>query len=105
MKPKIIEKRNVERDYGFIGTEVIIDHPKHGRLMIMDAFGWREQNSGGKVRWRHGMAIQLKDGDTFASLAAENSDPHYLRKGYDAERPVLDWDGFIVSQIASGLGL
>jgi hypothetical protein len=102
MKPHLIEKRTVTREYDFQGTDAIIYHPKLGRLLIKDAFGGMGQLRGGAVRWEHGMAIQLKPDDSFESLRDLLG---MVLAGYDPERPVLEWDGRAVESLAKSLSL
>lgn len=52
----VVESRTVERDYGFNGTEAVLDHPKHGRVLLCDGYGGENTLAGGAVRWSHGGA-------------------------------------------------
>lgn len=107
---KLIEKREVTRDYGFDGIDAIVDHPTHGRLLIMDGFGGTDTLKGGAVRWEHGMAIKLQDGDTIDGLInGEWNDYTTLMgaviAGHDDSRPILEWDGDMVESVAKSVGL
>lgn len=110
-KAKIIECRWVARDYGFQGAEAIIEHPKHGRILIYDAFGGIDSQRGGMVRWSHGGANQLLDGDTLESLdAGEWKDGVSLmqavQQGYDDARKFVDGlYGQALDRLAHSLGL
>lgn len=106
----LIESQEVERDYGMRGCVAIVQHHKHGRLLLADGFGGMHTLQGGAVRWRHGLAAKLKDGDTLASLwGAEWNDAmshmSAVMGGHDPERPVLDWTGQHVEQAAMAAGL
>lgn len=107
---KLIEWENVGREYGFDGTQAIIDHPEHGRLLIVDGYGGQDSLSGGSVRWRHGMAIKLQASDTLDSLreAPWNDFVNLIDgvlAGYDDSRPVLDWYGSVIESLAKQAGL
>ncbi len=109
-KIKIVEKEDVTRDYDMRGINAIIDHPKHGRLLICDGFGGIDNLEGGAVRWKHGMVVQLQDDDTLDGLqTAEWNDYTNLWgavvNGYDKDRPVLGWDGSAVASLATKLNL
>ena len=101
-KPTVIETRDVERDYGFRGTNAIIDHPKHGRLLVCDGFGGMDTLRGGAVRWEHGIVVLLRADDTFATI-----DPtwDYVRHGYDDDRPIQMWGGQAIASLAKACGL
>lgn len=106
---KLIEKETVERDYGFTGTNAIIEH--NGELwLICDGFGGQDSLEGGCVRWKHGMAYRLQAGDTIVSLHAgewnETTD-HWtaLVNGYDDDRPMMMVNGYAIESIAKKLGL
>ena len=107
---KIIEKRDVVRDYDFAGIEAIIDHPKHGRLLIQDGFGGIDSMQGGAVRWSHGLVHKLLDTDTFETLGEVVNDhgstvQDCMTHGTDTTRPQLLWDGFCIAGLAKSLGL
>ncbi|ELA9292952.1 hypothetical protein QUO15_004414 [Vibrio parahaemolyticus] len=106
----LIEKEHVIRDYGFSGINAIIDHPKYGRLLLRDGYGGEGSIQGGAVRWRHGIALKLKAEDTLDSLKNthwndETSLFFAVINGYDDQRPVQDWDGIIIKNIAKSVGL
>lgn len=110
MKATVVDQRDVERDYGFKGVEAIVDHPTHGRLYVRHGFGGMDTLEGGQVRWKHGLAIQLRQNDTFADLDADWNDQgvdvrQAMTNGYDASRPVLQWDGYMVANLAAACGL
>lgn len=99
---KLIQKRAVKRDYGFIGNEVIVDHPKHGRLLITDGYG-EDGLNGGSVRWKHGYAIKLLPNDTFESLEEPWNDTETILSAaircYDPKRQILPWNGKIIEKM------
>jgi len=109
-KAQLIEKESVGREYGFDGMHAIIDHPIHGRLWIMDGFGGVDTLKGGAVRWAHGMAVKLQPGDTLQSLK-ETPWNDYCALGdavinaYDDTRPVLNWHGKVIQNLAAQTGL
>lgn len=110
-KTRIVESEQVERDYGFKGTQMIIDHPNRGRLMLCDGFGGMDSLDGGAVRWRHGMAVQLRTGDTFESLRAEIKEAFEhpgqhlgpLFSGVMDGREVLPWSGSAIEAMAEAV--
>ena len=107
---KIIEKRDVIRDYGFSGVEVMVDHPKHGRLLLQDGFGGIDSLSGGAARWEHGMVHKLLDTDTFETLGEVVNEygstvQDCMTYGTDDTRPQLLWDGFCIASLIKSLGL
>lgn len=108
-KAIIIEQRSVERDYGFRGVEAIVEHEKHGRLLVCDGFGGKDSLRGGAVRFEHGMVCKLLDDDTFEQLDADWNDyttvNSAVQSGYDGSRPVLDWSGHVIAGLAKSCGL
>jgi hypothetical protein len=109
MGSKIIQRRDVQRDYGFWGVDAIIEHPTHGRVLIRDGFGGRG-NAGWMVRWECGIGVKLRPGDTLESLESEmHNDWTTVRAaaehGYDPLRPVMPWDGTAVRRVAKAAGL
>jgi hypothetical protein len=109
MTIKLIDSREIDRDYGFAGTEAIVEQPEYGRLLIADGYG-EKGLCGGMVRWEHGIAIQLQPGDDFASLDAGGwNDAMCLRQavlaGYDDTRPVvIGISGAALARIARAAG-
>lgn len=107
-KATVIEKRD-ESGYGFSGVEAIIDHSKHGRLLVLDRFGGIDSMQGGAVRFKHRMVVKLHDDDTFAVLDADwnegTSVMSAVTHGYDDSRPVLEWDRNMITKLAEYCGL
>ena len=106
----LVEWENVAREYGFDGTQAIIDHPVHGRLFICDGYGGQDTPNGGTVRWRHGMAIKLQAGDTLDSLRSSPWNDFgdlfdAVLSGYDDTRPVMEWHGPVIEALANQVGL
>ena len=102
----IIETNEVDLVYGFTGTEMIVDHPTMGRLLIVDGYGGEGSIRGGAVRWEHGMVIQLIDGDTLASLELGSWNECTTLKqavlmGLDDARPVLELGGHAVAAVVA----
>ena len=109
-KINVIETRSVKRDYGFRGTEAIIDHPKHGRLLVVDGYGGTDSPRGGCVRWEHGKVIRLRDDDTCDDLETTkwNSQMSVLEAvlaGYDDTRPALLYHSKDMEELATTAGL
>jgi len=109
----LVETQAVERDYGFKGTQAIID-TKNGRLLIKDGYGGVDTLAGGCVRWRHGAAYALQPGDTFESMAAKfgtcfGEDVSILSAVFeqaDDARPYLPyWSGHAIAAVARKLGI
>ena len=108
MKTKIIAQRTTEGQYEIPCQQVIVDHQKYGRLLLVEGFGGGDIE-GMTYRWRHGLAVQLRDNDTFATLDAPRNDwcktMGAVLEGQDDSRPVLTWDGVVISAMAKSLGL
>lgn len=100
----VIEQRDVTRDYDLIGSETIIDHPKHGRLLVTDGFGGIDSPCGGAVRFDHGLVVSLKKEDTFNDLNCPWNDYMDTHKavinGFDSGRPVLNWNGSAITSLS-----
>lgn len=106
----LIERRDVERDYGMRGCVAIVQHSKHGRVLLSDGFGGQGTLAGGAVRWRHGVAVKLKDSDTLDGLEKSDwNDAMSLMsavvQGADPDRPLLDWMGHHIERAAEAAGL
>lgn len=104
---KVIDSRQVERDYQMTGTEAIVENEKGERLLICDGFGGITSPEGGAVRWRHGLAASLCQYDTFGILDAGewNEETTLLQavlRGLDDRRQVLYIDP---TNIAKAAGL
>ena len=112
MTTTIVETETVERDYGMRGTNMILDHPRHGRLLVCDGYGGVGSVDGGAVRWRHGAVYQLLPGDTLAGLRSATVETgsagsmtlmDRMRHGYDDRRPILDWAGYVIERMVGGI--
>lgn len=104
----VLEQRSVVREYGIEGTEAIVI--KDGeKLLLTDGFGGQDDLRGGTVRWCHGKALKLKDGDTFETLDAEFNAYFSVMdralKAMDPERPLLSLHGRQIEAIAEKAGL
>jgi len=91
---KLIEHESVERDYGFKGTDAIVEANNGDRYLIRDGFGGIDTMAGGAVRWRHGMAVKLQPSDTIDSLKSEKWNDetslwHAVVNGFDDNRPLV----------------
>lgn len=108
-KMVVIEKRDVEREYGFRGVDAIVQHRRLGRLLVCDGYGGQDTMQGGAVRWKHGVMVKLRDGDTFADLDADWNPTMTtitaVKAGYDESRPVMDMPGVMVERLAKAAGL
>lgn len=108
-KAKVIESHDIAQPYNLEGLGAIIDHPKYGRLYIQQGFGGLDDLIGGAVRWEHGIACQLLDSDTLATLNAQANDYvtvlDAMINGYDNSRPVMPWSASLVRNIAKSAGL
>lgn len=107
---RLIESEDVARDYGFAGVDAVIEHPEHGRLLVMDGYGGERELRGGAVRWEHGAVIKLHPTDTLGSLrkgawSEATSLWAAMRNGYDDSRPVLQWPGSAIAGLAKAAGL
>lgn len=93
MKLTLIAKRTVERNYGFVGTDAIVQHHEFGLLFVCDGFGGGCLE-GGCVRWKHGGAYHLVDGDSFEKLSEEFNEHctiyEAMKAGYDADRQPVE---------------
>lgn len=102
---KVIEIKSVEREYGFEGKIAIIDHDKHGRLLIVDGFGGMDELCGGMVRWRHGSVFKLHPDDALNSLDRGEWNEFMtlmeaVQRDADKSRPRLDWSGHMCAALA-----
>lgn len=94
---KLIERESVDRQFGFSGTNAIVEIDDCHRLLVCDGFGGIDSLEGGTVRWRHGAVYGLQPSDTFESLRAGEWNEHEtlwdaVIHGHDGLRPVLDAD-------------
>lgn len=106
MKTTIIEKRTVSGQYDLNCDQMIIDHPKHGRLLLAEGFGGMDSPAGGMYRWCHGIVVKLQVDDSFASLEAGEWNDYCnlyqaVIQGYDKSRPVLQWDGNMINSVVT----
>ena len=106
----IIEQIEVVRDYEFRGVEAIISHPKYGFLLVADGFGYHSEFSGGAVRWEHGIAAQIKPGDSLDNMDLEKwNDGLTLKQavllGLDDGRPILEVSGSMLAAMVASAGL
>lgn len=108
-KAIIISQRDIKHDYDTVGTEYIINHPKHGLILLTTGFGGIDTPSGGAVRFRHGMVISLRLGDNFDSFNRlwNDTTSNYLAmtQGYDDARSVLNWSSAMIENLAKSLDL
>jgi hypothetical protein len=109
MKSEIIDKRIIDGAYGMDHTQVIVDHKKLGRILIVDWFGEEDEVGGSAYRLRFGRVALLKPDDTFASLDKDWNDwtstIDAVLHGHDLDRPLQAWDGLVVNNLARSIGL
>lgn len=106
----LVEHVEVEREYGYDGNMAIVDHEQYGRILITDGFGGIDSLEGGCVRWKHGLAIKIKQDDTIEYLQDLEWNDYTdamtaILQGYDDERPILDISGYAIEAIAKSVGL
>lgn len=104
-KNKLVEKDTLTGQYDINYDRMIVDSVKSGRLLLIEGFGGIDTLDGGTYRWKHGIAIQLKPGDTLESLDDTEWNDYYstyqvVAQGQDDSRPVLQWDGFAIEKLA-----
>ena len=105
MTVTLIEKQTVLLEYGFKGTLAIVESPLLGKLLIADGYGGENTPRGGAVRWEHGRVAQLQPGDTLESLRADTHSLSSVLNGYDYTRPLKNWDGWAIENVAKQAGL
>lgn len=102
-KSVVIEVERNHGAYEMIRERAIIDHHKHGRILIIEGWCGMDDIRGGAYRYSGGAVYQLKPDDTFASLAAEQE-----QTGNDhlaGIRQLLDWTGAMIDRVAKSAGL
>ena len=105
MKWKIIEKETNKAEYDMDCVSMIVENENGERYLMQEGFGGMDTMAGGAIRWRHGLIIKIKAGETFSTFEKEWNESATLRdamlRGYDDERPILDWSGTIIEKIAN----
>jgi hypothetical protein len=94
--PVVVEQRTGR----YKVKQVIIDHPKHGRLLLS-----QDVLTGGGGSWQHGKIVSLKKDDTFDTLV----EPINLGKllidaaleGDRHDRPVTRWGNDYLKKLAT----
>lgn len=112
MTCQLIDIQDKEGAYGFIRTEALIAHPEFGRLYISEGYGGEETSEGGAYRWKHGVCAKVKDTDTLDSLYGQDAGLQWpssvvsvMCQGYDDERPLLSFRGFVIESLAKQAGI
>lgn len=105
MSATIIERETETGQYGHSHDVMVVEHPEHGRLLLVEGFGGMDAPRGGAYRWEHGAVYRLQPNDTLASLReSEWNEWTNLYEatvhGYDDTRPPLDWSGVMVQSLA-----
>lgn len=107
-KAMLVESRIIEGKYGFDQQQAIVDHPKHGRILITEQWGGGDVE-GEQYRFKHGLAAKLHDNDTFETIDAPWNDCvttiDAVLHGQDKSRPVFEWYGKALVSIAKSVGL
>lgn len=108
-KTTVVDSGVDEGHYDLNYKWAIIDHPMHGRLYLTQGFGGLDTMYGGLYRWRHGIAVQLLPDDTIESLSAPHNEIETIIgaacEGYRDDRPLLEWDGQCIANVAESCGL
>lgn len=106
--PKTIGKyRLIEQDsfvglYNFEIDEMIVELADGTRVYLVEGYGGEQSVIGGSYRWPQGAAYKIRPKDTLESLHGGSEDYERMINGYDAERPVLNWPGSMISVVARG---
>lgn len=103
---KLIERNTLTGDYNLPLQEMIVELSNGRRVYLIEGFGGMSSLEGGQNRWRHGVAVQILPADTLDSLSEDSGDYYvgsYTRmmNGYDKQRPILDWDGWVIDRVAT----
>lgn len=103
----LIESNTTTGEYGRSKTEAIIE-ANGRRLYICEGFGGMDSLSGGAIRWRHGIAIEIAAEDTLESLKTRKWNDHVtyydaMHNGYYGE--IKNWSGIALTKTAVSLGL
>jgi hypothetical protein len=105
----LIDRRMDPGAYDLGRSRIIIDHPRHGRLLLAEEYSGEGTPRGGQYRW--GSATRLQPTDTFCSLEDRlwNDSTTWLEAvdlNLDDTRPCLDWPGYVVAKVVdAALGL
>ena len=106
----IVERRSRSGIYDLTAQEMIVDHPKFGRVLIIEGFGGNELQ-GQAYRWRHGMAVALHADDSFAGIdkiddrkVLPDTFLGLAMLGDDQSRPILNWSGRQIEKLAQEAG-
>lgn len=109
--PTVVEQYTRSGQYDMPRNLAIIDHPTHGRLLLVQGFGGMGSPSGGAYRWRHGLVARVCPGDTIDGLRSEPwaegvSVMDALLHGESGTgRELLDWPGYAIETFAAACGL
>lgn len=102
-KSRVVDVDRQSGAYDMIRERAIIDHHKHGRILISEGWCGMDDIRGGAYRYTGGAVYQLNPDDTFASLADEQD-----ATGSDhltGIRHLLDWTGAMIDRVAKSAGL
>jgi hypothetical protein len=98
MSITVIERDSERGVYERWQDAMVIDHPEHGRLLLVEGFGGTDSLRGGAYRWEHGAVCRLRPDDTLDGLRAGAWNEQVtllgaVLAGHDESRPVLEWRG------------
>jgi len=103
---EVVEFRTQDGSYDFTFDQMIVDHKDHGRLLISQGWGGDHVN-GEQYRWQHGVIAKIHDDDTFAELDKDwnplTTTIDAVLQGQDKDRPILQWTGDSIYNIATSL--
>jgi len=108
-KATLVEQENGRGAYDLGMRTAIIDHPKHGRLLLAEGYGGESTPQGGAYRWSQGVVVSIQPTDTLGSLQADrhnefSSVMDAVTNGRDKTRPLLLWPGHAIEALASSVG-
>ena len=98
---KLVETMVIPNSLGSFRL-ILGEHPRYGRVMLIEGFGGVESLHGGAWRCRHGRAYRVEAPDTLASLWEPIDRPPYCRSFEQCDR--LNWNGSAIQRIAANMG-
>lgn len=81
---------------------ILAEHPRYGRVLLIEGFGGLDSLHGGAWRFRHGRAFQVEPSDTLAYLWDTMPRPPFVRNF--ERRDLLNWSGSAIQRIAKTMG-
>lgn len=99
---RIVDSRVTRGAYDFLRAQMIVDHPRHGRLLLAEEYCGETELRGGQYRW--GSVHRLRPDDTFDALGGEWNECTTILDAvemqHDDSRPWLDWPPLYVERMA-----